>query len=82
MHFAKYLTALFNFFNFVFKLLIMNKGDCIITYPVSGYKENTLKSIIRLGVNKVILIDEDESYRDLFNKFELASVVSPILTGV
>jgi hypothetical protein len=29
----------------------------------------------------VILIDGDESYRDLFNKFELASVVSPILMG-
>ena len=49
---------------------IMNRDGCIITYPVEGYEEHTVKCAIRLGVNKVILMDENESYIDLFNRFE------------
>ena len=54
---------------------------CIITYPVEGYEEHLLKCAIRLGVDKVILMDENESYLNLFNRFGLITDVMPILSG-
>ena len=57
----------------------MDKSGCIITYPVEGHRENALKSAIRLGVKKVILMHEADSYIDLFNKLGLITDVKPIL---
>jgi len=59
----------------------MNKRGCIITYATDGYMENTLKSVIRLGINKVILVDENDSCIDLFKKFGLATDVAPIISS-
>lgn len=58
----------------------MDKRGCIIAYPVEGHKENTLKSAIRLGANRVILMDESESYMELFNRLGLTTDIRPILT--
>jgi len=56
----------------------MDKGKCILTYPVEGYRETSLKYAMKLGAKKVILLDENESYRDLFNNFKLITDVKPI----
>lgn len=56
----------------------MDKSGCIITYPVEGYRENALKCVIRLGVNKVILLNKNEHYVNLFNEIKLTSEVIPI----
>ena len=75
-----FLNFYFKFVSILLILLTMDKGGCIITYPVKGYGKNILKSAIRLGVNKVILMDESESYTNLFNKLGLITDVRPILT--
>jgi len=57
----------------------MDKRGCMITYPVEGHGKNTIKSAIRLGANKIILMDEDESYKDLFTELGLITDVRPII---
>jgi len=53
----------------------MDKGGCIITYPVEGYRETAIKCAIRLGANKVILLNHDERYLNLFNELKLSTEV-------
>ena len=50
----------------------MDKGGCIITYPVDEHVENALKAAIGLGANKIILMDENESYINSFNRSSVA----------
>ena len=57
----------------------MNKEECIIIYPVDGYVENALKAAIGLKINKIILMDENESYVNSFSRFGLITHVRPIL---
>ncbi len=57
----------------------MDKIGCIITYPVVGHEESTLKSAIRMGISRVILMNEEESYKNLFDRFGLATEVRPVL---
>ena len=58
----------------------MSRGKSIVTYPVKGYSENTIKCAIRAGASKVILLDKDEEYMDLLNRLRLVADVRPILT--
>lgn len=57
----------------------MDKSGCIITYPVVGHEESTLKSAIRMGINRVILMNDEESYKALFDRFGLATDIRPVL---
>jgi len=54
---------------------------CVITYPIDEHRGAALKTIIRAGINKVILVDENEFYLNLFTEAGLITDVRQILTG-
>ena len=52
--------------------------SCMITCPVEGYKQTTVRSAISIKADKVILLDEEKSSLNLLSNFGLNTEVKQI----